>query len=116
MNSLPLGFLYLIGLGWLLAEVCVSASAGNWTPLWLFLAFFVAVFATVGCLPLKDKSVNRAGAVSALVIGLWIVLYGLGSFDSSIPGAFARIVGGLAVAAMGALGFLAEKEENHAHH
>lgn len=113
MNSLPLGFLYLIGLGWLLSEVCISAAGGNWTPLWLFLAFFTVVFAVVGCLPLKNKALNRAGAVSAIIIGLWIVLYGFGAFDSSILGALVRIVGGAAVAAIGALGFLTEKEEAH---
>lgn len=115
MNSLPLGFLYLIGLSWLLSEVCVSAAGGNWTPLWLFLAFFIVVFAVVGCLPLKDKLLNRAGAVSAIVIGLWIVLYGFGAFDSSILGALVRIVGGASVAAVGVLGFLADREEEAQH-
>lgn len=113
MNSLPLGFLYLIGLGWLLSEVCVSAAGGNWTPLWLYLAFFVVSFAIVGCLPLSDKSVNRAGSVSAVIIGLWIAMYGIGSFDSSILGGFVRLLGGFAVVGLGALGFLTEKEEAH---
>jgi len=115
MNSLTLGFLYLIGLGWLLAEVSISASGGDWTPLWLFLVFFIVMFAIVGCLPLSDKVINLSGSVSAIIIGLCIVLYGFGSFDSSVLGALARCVGGLSVAALGALGFLGAKEEE-AHH
>lgn len=115
MNSLTLGFLYLIGLGWLLSEVSISASGGNWTPLWLFLAFFVVMFSVVGCLPLSERAINLSGAVSAIIIGLGIVLYGFGSFDSSVVGALVRCVGGLSIVAIGALGFLSDKEEE-AHH
>ena len=52
MNSLSLGFLYVVGVTWLLCEVCVTASGGNWTPLWLYLVGFTVMFAVLGCLPL----------------------------------------------------------------
>ncbi|MEX2580424.1 MAG: hypothetical protein WD342_15305 [Verrucomicrobiales bacterium] len=113
MNSLSLGFLYLIGLAWLLCEVSMSAAGGYWTPLWLYLAGFAVMFAILGCLPLSDKAINTAGPVFSVLIGLGIVLYGFGSFDENILGGLLRCIGGVAVAALGALGYLAEKKEAH---
>ena len=113
MNSLSLGFLYLIGLSWLLCEVCVGASGGNWTPLWLYLIGFVVMFAILGCLPLSTKAINTAGPIFAILIGVSLILYGVDAFNSGITGAVLRCLGGIAMIALGVLGFVARKSEAH---
>ena len=74
MNSLSLGFVYACGLSWLLCEVCVSASNGNWIPVILYTIGFTLMFAILGCLRISDKAVETAGPVFSVVIGLGIAL------------------------------------------
>jgi len=74
MNSLTLGFFYLVGLGWLMGETCLMAGNGSWGPLWLFLAGFALLFALIGCLPLSDHAVNKIGAISAIIVGLALLV------------------------------------------
>lgn len=113
MNSLSLGFLYLIGVAWLLCEVCVSASGGNWTPLWLYLIGFIVMFAILGCLPLKTRTVEIAGPIFSIIIGVSILAYGFGAFESGFMGGAIRVVGGLALVALGVIGFSYRKSEAH---
>jgi hypothetical protein len=113
MNSLSLGFLYVIGVTWLLCEVCVSASGGNWTPLWLYLIGFIVMFAVLGCLPLSTKAVEIAGPIFAILIGVSILAYGFGAFGSGFMGGAIRSVGGLALVALGVIGFSYRKTEAH---
>ncbi len=114
MNTLSHGFLFLSGLTWLLCEVCLSASAGFWAPVWLFLLGFCVMFAVMGCLPLKDRAINTAGPVFTLLIGAGIAMYGVAAFEGGFLGGFLRLVGGLAMVAMGVQG-LTSRERSSAH-
>ena len=113
MHSLSLGFLYLVGLSWLLCEVCVSASGGNWTPLWLYLAGFTVMFAVVGCLPISNKAINIAGPVFAIIIGASLLFYGFEAFGATLIGAVLRCLGGLAMIGLGVLGYAKREPEAH---
>ncbi|MEM1442363.1 MAG: hypothetical protein AAGF67_08475 [Verrucomicrobiota bacterium] len=114
MNSLSLGFLYASGLSWLLCEVCVSASNGNWMPLILYTIGFTLMFAILGCMKISDRAVEKSGPVFSVVIGLGIALYGVGSFDASILGASLRLVGGAFMIALGVVGYaVTVKTEAH---
>jgi hypothetical protein len=114
MNNLSHGFLFLSGLTWLLCEVCVSAGAGFWTPLWLFLIGFTVMFAIMGCLPLSERAINTAGPIFTLVIGASIALYGFGAFGGGFLGGFLRLVGGLALVLLGVFSLLSrEKAQAH---
>lgn len=93
MNSLSHGFLFLCGLSWLLCEVCVSASAGFWNPLWLYLLGFVVMFAIMGCLPVSEKTINLAGPIFTILIGVGIGIYGIEAFGGSLVGALLRLAG-----------------------
>jgi len=115
MNSLSHGFFFLVGLSWLLCEVCVGAGAGYWTPVWIFLAGFCVMFAIMGCLPLSDKTINTAGPVFTLLIGAGIVFYGIeAALSSSILGAVLRFIGGVPLVVLGLFGLL-QREKSHAH-
>lgn len=111
MHSLSLGFCYITGLSWLLSEVCVSASHGNWTPLWLFLIFFVLMFSILGCLPLSNKAIDRAGPVFSILIGLGIIAYALAAFGSGFFDVTLRLFGGGFMIGLGLLGFAHPTEE-----
>jgi hypothetical protein len=111
MNSLSLGFLYVIGVTWLLCEVCVSASGGNWTPLWLYLVGFTVMFAVLGCLPLSTRAIEIAGPIFAILIGVGILAYGFSAFGSGFTGGFIRTIGGLALVTLGVIGFSYRKSE-----
>lgn len=111
MNSLSLGFLYVVGVTWLLCEVCVSASGGNWTPLWFYLIGFTIMFAVLGCLPLSTKAIEIAGPIFSIIIGVGIVAYGVGAFGSGFLSVAIRLIGGLALVALGVIGFSYRKSE-----
>ncbi|MDF2375561.1 MAG: hypothetical protein P1U81_04930 [Verrucomicrobiales bacterium] len=114
MNSLSLGFVYACGLSWLLCEVCVSASNGNWIPVILYTIGFTLMFAILGCLRISDKAVETAGPVFSVVIGLGIALYGVGSFDATILGSVLRLAGGAAMIALGVVGYsVTSRQEAH---
>lgn len=114
MNSLSLGFFYVCGLSWLLCEVCVSASNGNWIPVILYTIGFTLMFAILGCLRISDKAVETAGPVFSVVIGLGIALYGVGSFDATILGSVLRLAGGAAMIALGVVGYsVTSRQEAH---
>ncbi len=114
MNSLSHGFLFLCGLAWLLGEVCVSAGAGFWAPVWLYLLGFTVMFAVMGCLPVSEKTINTAGPFFTILTGGAIVLYGFGAFDSSVLGALVRLLGGGALVFLGVASFLGrEKQSAH---
>ncbi|MCH1409814.1 MAG: hypothetical protein L7V87_12325 [Verrucomicrobiales bacterium] len=114
MNSLSLGFLYVCGLSWLLCEVCVSASNGNWTPLWMFLIFFTLMFTILGCWPLSGKAIDAVGPIFAALMGVGIILYGFGGFGASVVGGVIRVLGGAVLILFGFLGYsLRNTEESH---
>lgn len=110
MNSLSHGFFFLVGLSWLLCEVCFGAGAGYWTPVWLFLGGFCVMFAVMGCLPLSEKAINTAGPVFTILIGAGIVLYGIDAFASGFLGALLRLAGGGALAALGLISLLSREK------
>ncbi len=114
MNSLSLGFLYIVGVSWLLCEVCLSASGGNWTPLWFYLAGFIVMFAVLGCLPLSTRAIETAGPIFAILIGVCILAYGLGAFGGGFLGGVLRSIGGLVLIAFGVIGFSC-RGESEAH-
>lgn len=117
MNSLSHGFLFLVGLSWLLVDVCLSASNGNWTPLWLFLAGFCIMFSIMGCLPLSTKTINKAGPIFTILIGLGLLGYAIGALGEGFSGFFFRFVGGAVIAVLGVISFLSAKsDEGEAHH
>lgn len=66
MNSFSLGFFYICGMAWCLAECCIWAVAGNPVPAILYLVAFVLIFAILGCLKVSDRVVNLTGAVTAV--------------------------------------------------
>lgn len=105
MNSLSLGFIYATGLSWLLCEVCISASNGNWVPIILYSIGFTIMFAVLGCIKLSDKAVETAGPVFSVIIGLGIALYGVGSLDASLLGSLLRFGGAAAMIALGVVGY-----------
>ncbi len=109
MKSLSHGFLYLIGLSWLLCEVCLSASGGNWTPLWIYLAGFVVMFAVLGCLPISARAVDTAGPVFSLLIGAGLLIYGFDAFGSGLLGGILRSLGGIALVALGVFSYSGRK-------
>jgi len=113
MNSLSLGFLYICGLSWLLVEVCLSASDGNWTPLVLYTIGFTVMFAILGCLPLSDRVVNLSGPIFTLIIGAGIALYGFGAFEAGILGGLIRLLGGGTMITLGVLALGSERKEAH---
>mgnify|MGYP003638857482 CR=1 FL=1 len=116
MNSLTLGFIYVCGFSWILAEACVSASNGNSIPLALVVIGFILMFSILGCLPLSDKAINTAGPIFSILIGLGIIAYAFAAFgDGSTGGGILRIaIGGLMVV-LGAMGFVLSSDEEEAH-
>ncbi len=114
MNSLSLGFVYICGLSLLLAEVCISAGNGNWTPLWLFLVLFILMFAILGCLPLSNKAIDRAGPVFSILIGVGLLGYSFGSFGAgSYLGGFLKLFAAVILVAIGLLGYAHKTPEDH---
>ena len=77
MNSLTLGFFYMLGLCWLMVETCLMAGNGSWGPFWIFLAGFAVMFSLLGCWPLSDKAVNKIGAVIAIIVGIALLTISL---------------------------------------
>ena len=82
MNSLTMGFLYLTGIGWALAECCVLASNGNWIPLSLFLAGFVLMFGILGCIRISKKAVDMWGTVFALLLAAGLVFFAFATWST----------------------------------
>lgn len=135
MNSLSHGFLFLVGLSWLLCEVCVGAGAGYWTPVWLFLAGFTVMFAIMGCLPVSEKAINTAGPIFTILIGAGIAYYGIEELASQVRfqqslaeklpflkalvgflGATLRLLGAGTLIVLGAISFAGrEKAAAHSH-
>lgn len=115
MNTLSHGFFFLAGLAWLLGEVCISASAGFWTPLWLYLLGFTIMFAVMGCLPLSEKTINTAGPIFAIILGAAIIIYGVAALPASPMGGILRIVAAAGLVIMGVVNLMASKNESHAH-
>lgn len=116
MNSLSHGFLFLVGLSWLLCEVCVGAGAGYWTPVWLYLAGFIVMFTIMGCLPVSEKTINFAGPVFTILIGAGIAYYGIEAFGSGFLGAALRLAGAAMLIVLGVISFAGrEKAAAHSH-
>ena len=77
MNSLTLGFFYVVGLSWLFVETSLMAGNGSWGPFWLFLGGFAVMFSILGCLPLSDKTVNKFGSIFAVIVGIALLVISL---------------------------------------
>lgn len=73
MNSLTLGFLYVVGISWALSETCVMAANGAWTPLIVFLVLFLLMFSVLGCAPVSDRTAEVWGGVFALGLAALLV-------------------------------------------
>ena len=116
MNSLTLGFVYVTGVSWLLCEVCITASNGNWTPLILYAIGFTVMFAVLGCVRLSDRAVEMAGPLFSVLIGLGILVYAFGAFGDSVLGGALRLVGAAFMIVLGAIGFSAVKGESEGAH
>ncbi len=95
MNSLTLGFFYVVGLSWLMVETSLMAGDGSWGPFWLFLAGFAVMFSVLGCLPLSDKAVNKVGSVFAIIVGVALLVISLtgdsGVLLNSLKAVFAAV-------------------------
>lgn len=118
MNSLTLGFVYVTGLSWLLCEVCLSAANGNWTPLTIFTIGFAVMFAILGCLRLSHRTVEMAGPIFSILIGLGILVYGFGAFGTSFLGGVIRLLGAAFMVVLGVFAFSAvgKGDESHEAH
>jgi hypothetical protein len=114
MKSLTLGFFYLAGISWALAESCILAANGDWTALIIFLAGFALMFAILGCLPLSNQTVDFWGSVFAILLALGLVYFAvhtalIGAFGlASIKGVFA-----LGFAVIGVISFLPSSKTAH---
>ncbi len=84
MKSLTLGFFYIAGISWALAEACIIAANGDWTPLIIFLAAFVLMFSTLGCVPLSNQKVDFLGGIFAILLALGLVFF---TFHTAMTGA-----------------------------
>ena len=84
MNSLVMGFLYLCGMAWCLCECVMLSVAGNSTPLWLYITLFWVMFGILGCLDLSDRTINGAGAVLAVLLGVSLLIFALGDLMPAI--------------------------------
>ena len=73
MNSLALGFFYVVGISWALAETCIIAANGNWTPLIIFLVGFCLMFSILGCARVSDKAVHLWGGIFAILLAIGLV-------------------------------------------
>ncbi|MDF1815926.1 MAG: hypothetical protein P1V20_27245 [Verrucomicrobiales bacterium] len=99
MNSLTLGFLYVLGISWALAETCIIASNGNWTPLIIFLIGFILMFSILGCAKISDAAVERWGGIFAMLLAVGLVFL---TFSTAMTGA----VGLAVIKGIFALGFV----------
>ncbi len=115
MNSLSLGFFYVVGFSWILCETSVSAASGNWGPLVLFTIGFILMFSILGCLPISNRAVGLAGPVFGILTGLGIIAYAGVYYDGGIGASeILRVLGGGLVVAVSVIGFgYADKKEAH---
>ena len=119
MNSMSNGFLYTLGLGWVLVECCLRAAAGSWLPAALFLLGFVIIFAIFGCLDdLSTATVEKSGAVFAAVLAAVLVLFTVQTFIAGSIGLGILKLVFAAVFVLGAAALFSErgKSGDGAHH
>lgn len=93
MNSLTLGFFYVCGFAWVLAECCVKAAAGYPLPILIFSVAFLVIFSILGCLNLSENLINLTGIVTASLLGLALFAF---SF-SSVMASGNLLVGGIKI-------------------
>ena len=74
------------------------------------------MFSVMGCWPMTDSKINKAGPIFTIIIGAGIVGYAISSLDASILGALVRFIGGGAMVALGVISFLGAKGEKEAAH
>lgn len=79
MNSLTVGFIYALGLGWVLAEAASAASYGNSIPLYLTSLVITVFFVLLGCLPFSDEKTGKIGAAFAMILGLGMLYFAITS-------------------------------------
>lgn len=119
MNSFSHGFLFICGLCWLLCEVCVGASAGQWTPLWIFTAGLIIMFSFMGCWPASDRTINLVGPVFTILIAFGIGSYGFHSLgDGFVTGGVIRLLGALVLTSLAVISLLGQfqgEEEANGH-
>jgi hypothetical protein len=117
MNSLSNGFLYVVGFGWVLAECCLVAVAGNSTPILLFLLAFVLIFSILGCLNLSDAAVNKVGALSSALLAASLVIFSIGTITAGAPvfGVLKLLAAAVFVIAS-LVAFTAKSDSHAAHH
>ncbi|MEO0417116.1 MAG: hypothetical protein AAF226_19445 [Verrucomicrobiota bacterium] len=115
MNSLKMGFFYVVGWSWALCETCVIASNGNWMPLILFTIYFVLTFSILGCMPISDAAVSRAGGFLALLLGIGLVAIALGTLKVSAGYGIMKLIFAIPFVIAGVIAMLPAKEKVHAH-
>lgn len=109
MNSFSHGFIFLLGLCWLLCEVCVGASAGLWAPVWFYLVGLIVMFSVMGCWPMSEKGLDIAGAAFAVLIAVGIVSYGFQAFsEGALVGGIVRVIGALFMAHLAVSGLVGQ--------
>lgn len=82
MNSLTLGFLYVVGFSWALCETCVMASNGNSVPIVLYTIYFLLVFSILGCARVSDRAVEIWGGIFAVMLAVGLVLMAVNTISA----------------------------------
>ena len=86
MNSLTVGFIYTLGLGWVFAEAVGAASYGNSVPLYLTSLFILVFFVRLGCLPSTEEQDGKTGAAFAMILGVAMLYFALTAwFHIEVP-------------------------------
>lgn len=117
MNSMSNGFLYTLGFGWALTESCLLAVAGNYLPLFLFVAAFLVIFAVLGCLNLSDSKIEKFGAIAAAVLALALILFTAHTFAVGAIGlGLVKLLFAVVFTAGAILAFTGSKSSGHAAH
>ena len=114
MNSLTIGFLLTVGMGWALTEGCVAAGNSNWLPLIGFLIAFTFIFGAIGCLELSDAATNLIGSTFTLVLGFALLGFAFSTTHLGAGVTTLKTLGALSIVAAGIISFLpAKKDEQH---
>ena len=116
MNSLTLGFLYVVGISWGLAETCVVASNGNYIPLWIFLAIFLLMFCVLGCAKISDRSVEVVGGLLAIALAALLVWISATTLLSGASGlGLVKMIFAIAFVIAGLISLIAPGGRKHNH-
>lgn len=91
MENLTKGFVYPISMAWVGTELILLAANGVTWPLLAGFALFITGFVVVGCYPLGDAAIDRAGRIFFSVFAFTCVLFSFKSFGTPLVGALKLI-------------------------